>query len=95
MSGLPIVGVVDGGLTASSYKPAEAWKAPALVKDRAADAKHGNRVTSLIVQGHDWNNKLPLPPERASLTGTTNPVPVTLTIGDDTGTTSVTALIFH
>ena len=27
MSGLPIVGVVDGGLTASSYKVAEAWKA--------------------------------------------------------------------
>ncbi len=61
MSGLPIVGVVDGGLTASSYKPAEAWKAPALVRDGAADAKHGNRVTSLIVQGHDWNNKLTLP----------------------------------
>jgi hypothetical protein len=29
----------------------------------------------------------------ASLTGTTNPVPVSLTIGDDTGTTSVTAHI--
>jgi hypothetical protein len=29
----------------------------------------------------------------ASLTGTTNPVPVTLTIGDDSGTTSVTAKI--
>lgn len=61
MSELPLVGVVDGGLTASSYKPAEAWKAPALVSDGAADAKHGNRVTSLIVQGHDWNNKLTLP----------------------------------
>jgi YVTN family beta-propeller protein len=32
---------------------------------------------------------------RASFTGTTNPVPVTLTIGGDTGTTSVTAFIFH
>ena len=29
----------------------------------------------------------------ASLTGTTNPVPVTLTIGDDSGTTSVKAKI--
>jgi hypothetical protein len=29
----------------------------------------------------------------ASLTGTTNPVPVSLTIGDDTGTTPVTAHI--
>ena len=32
---------------------------------------------------------------RASFTGTTNPVPVRLTIGNDTGTTSVKALIFH
>jgi YVTN family beta-propeller protein len=31
----------------------------------------------------------------ANLTGTTNPVPVTLTIGDDCGATSVEALIFH
>lgn len=62
MSDLPIVGVVDGGLTASSYKPAEAWRAPPLVPDAHADAKHGNRVTSLIVQAHDWNNKLKLPP---------------------------------
>jgi YVTN family beta-propeller protein len=31
----------------------------------------------------------------ASLTGTTNPEPVTLAIGNDTGTTSVTGLIFH
>jgi hypothetical protein len=33
--------------------------------------------------------------ERASLTGTVNPVPVMLTIGGDSGTTSVKALIFH
>ncbi len=33
--------------------------------------------------------------ERASLTGTVNPVPVTLTIGSDTGMTSTKALIFH
>jgi hypothetical protein len=31
----------------------------------------------------------------ANLTGTTNPVPVTLTIGGDSGATSVTALINH
>lgn len=61
LSSMPIVGVVDGGLTAASYKSAEAWRAPALIKDAFADAKHGNRVASLIVQGHDWNNNLTLP----------------------------------
>jgi hypothetical protein len=62
MASLPIVGVVDGGMTAASYRHAEAWRAPALVRDGAADTQHGNRVTSLIVQGHDWNNNLTLPP---------------------------------
>ena len=62
MASLPIVGVVDGGLTAASYKHAEAWRAPPLVKDSQADAKHGNQVSSLVVQGHDWNNNLALPP---------------------------------
>jgi hypothetical protein len=62
MASLPIVGVVDGGLTAASYQHAEAWRAPPLIAGRAADTVHGNRVTSLIVQGHDWNNNLTLPP---------------------------------
>jgi hypothetical protein len=62
MASLPIVGVVDGGLSAASYLHAEAWRAPPLVRDGAADTQHGNRVTSLIVQGHDWNNNLTLPP---------------------------------
>lgn len=61
MSLMPIVGVVDGGLSAVSYKSAEAWKAPAFVGDGQADTTHGNRVTSLVVQGHDWNNNLSLP----------------------------------
>lgn len=61
LSRMPIVGVVDGGLTAASYKPAEAWRAQPLVPTGFADEKHGNMVTSLIVQGHDWNNKLQLP----------------------------------
>ena len=61
MLALPIVGIVDGGLKAASYLHAEAWRAPPLVKDGAADTKHGNQVTSLVVQGHDWNNNLTLP----------------------------------
>lgn len=61
MSGLPIVGVVDGGLTASSYRSAEAWRAPSLVPDKYAETEHGNQVTSLIVQGHEWNKHLKLP----------------------------------
>lgn len=62
MTTLPIVGVVDGGLTATSYRHAEAWRAPPLVANGAADTQHGNWVTSLVVQGHDWNNNLTLPP---------------------------------
>ncbi len=61
MSGLPIVGVVDGGMTANSYKPAEAWRAPPFIPNEHAAAEHGNQVTSLIVQGHEWNNDLNLP----------------------------------
>ena len=62
LASMPIVGVVDGGLTAPSYKPAEAWRSdPPLVTNAAAEVKHGNRVTSLIVQGHDWNGNLKLP----------------------------------
>jgi hypothetical protein len=61
LSGMPIVGVVDGGLNAQSYFPAEAWRAPPLVHGAAAEVMHGNRVTSLVVQGHEWNNNLVLP----------------------------------
>lgn len=62
LENMPVVGVVDGGLTAPSYLAAEAWRAePPLVANAAAEVKHGNRVTSLIVQGHDWNNNLALP----------------------------------
>jgi hypothetical protein len=74
MSGLPIVGVVDGGLTANSYKSAEAWRAPAFIPDAHADTKHGNQVTSLVVQGHDWNNNLTLPPLYCQV-GTVQAVP--------------------
>jgi hypothetical protein len=62
MTTLPIVGVVDGGLTATSYRNAEVWRAPPLIADGEADTQHGNWVTSLVVQGHDWNNNLTLPP---------------------------------
>ncbi|MBK0022072.1 S8 family peptidase [Ochrobactrum sp. S46] len=57
----PIVAVVDGGLTANSYKPMEAWKAQGLFSDATADTAHGNRVASLVVHGHAWNNQLDLP----------------------------------
>jgi len=35
------------------------------------------------------------PAGASSLTGTTSPVPVTLTIGNDSGATTATALFFH
>lgn len=57
----PIVGVVDGGLHASSYLAAEAWRAPPLVPNGQADRRHGNAVSSLVVQGHAWNTNRQLP----------------------------------
>jgi hypothetical protein len=57
----PIVGVVDGGLHAPSYTAAEAWSAPPLVPNSQADRRHGNAISSLVVQGHAWNTNRPLP----------------------------------
>lgn len=74
ISAMPVVGVVDGGLTAASYHGAEAWRAPPFIKDGQNDYVHGNRVTSLVVQGHDWNNNLKLP-ELYCQVGTVQAVP--------------------
>lgn len=58
----PVVAVVDGGCTSASYSGAEAWRAsPTFVGLADADAKHGNAIVSLIVNGHAWNNRRPLP----------------------------------
>ncbi len=57
----PIVGIVDGGLFARSYEPMVAWRAPSLVSDVAANRKHGNQITSLVVQGAAWNTHLAIP----------------------------------
>ena len=57
----PIVGVVDGGLHAASYSASEAWRAPPLVSNAQADRRHGNAITSLVVQGHAWNTNRLLP----------------------------------
>ncbi|MGV8887073.1 MAG: S8 family serine peptidase [Pseudomonas sp.] len=58
---LPIVVVVDGGRSAVSYKPFEYWIAPPLIDDLTANRIHGNQVTSLVCNGHAWNNNLTLP----------------------------------
>lgn len=71
----PIVVVVDGGLTANSYKRLEVWRmAPPLVHNGIADHKHGNRITSLIVHAHAWNNNLQLPALECRI-GTVQAVP--------------------
>lgn len=57
----PIVGVVDGGMTAQHYKAAEAWCAPVLIDNKNSAHQHGNKVTALAVHGHAWNTNLPLP----------------------------------
>lgn len=61
LGAVPTVAVIDGGLHATSYKAAEAWRAPPLVSDTQADRIHGNAVTSLVVQAHAWNTGLSLP----------------------------------
>jgi len=57
----PIVGVIDGGLNSKTYLAAVAWRARSFIKDYEADTKHGNKIASLIVNGHAWNNNLSLP----------------------------------
>jgi len=56
---------------------------------------NGARLEALIEHTGTLRYALQAKAVGASFTGTVNPVPVTLTIGDDTGTTSVKALIFH
>jgi hypothetical protein len=57
----PIVGVVDGGLFARSYAPMVAWRSPSLVSDVDANRVHGNHVSSLVIQGGEWNPHLDIP----------------------------------
>ena len=57
----PTVAVIDGGLHAVSYRPAEAWRAHPLVPDNQADRPHGNGVSSLAVHAYAWNNNRNLP----------------------------------
>ncbi|MDF0584746.1 S8 family peptidase [Bradyrhizobium yuanmingense] len=74
LTNAPIVGVVDGGLSASSYAAAEAWRASPLVPDTHADRVHGNGVSSLVVHAHAWNNNRILP-ELHCRVGTVQAVP--------------------
>lgn len=57
----PTIAVIDGGLNAASYLPAEAWRASPLVSDNDADYQHGNSVSSLVVHAYAWNNNRNLP----------------------------------
>jgi hypothetical protein len=86
LTNAPIVGVVDGGLHASSYASAEAWKeSPTLIPDVHADRNHGNGISSLVVHAHAWNNNRPLPALHCRI-GTVQAVPhkgSTLRLGED------------
>jgi hypothetical protein len=69
-----VVAVIDGGLHAQSYKPAEAWRAPPLFADSHADRQHGNEVSSLAIHAHAWNNNRELPSINCRI-GTVQAVP--------------------
>jgi hypothetical protein len=58
---LPTVVIVDGGRSAPSYQHCEVLCAPPLVDMYSADLVHGNQISSLVCQGHAWNNMLLLP----------------------------------
>lgn len=59
---VPIVGVIDGGMTSERYRPAVAWQAPPFLPNPDdLDTEHGNSVAGLVVDGHAWNNRLDLP----------------------------------
>jgi hypothetical protein len=70
----PVVAVIDGGLSARSYIGMEAWRAPSLVPDGMNDHAHGNRISSLVVHAHAWNNELDLP-ELTCRVGTVQAIP--------------------
>jgi hypothetical protein len=53
------------------------------------------RLKALIKRTGSLRYALVAAAQDANLTGIVNPVPVTLTIGDDCGTASVQARIFH
>ena len=57
----PVVAVIDSGLNSTSYQPAEAWRMRSLVPDNQADYQHGNRVSSLVIHAHAWNENRNLP----------------------------------
>lgn len=62
VNGAPVVAVVDGGCNSRLYLAAEAWRAEKeFVPTSKANVKHGNQVTSLVVDAKGWNNNLDLP----------------------------------
>ncbi len=57
----PVVGVVDGGLTAPDYEPAISWRLSTRLENILANTDHGNEVSSSVVLGSEWNPELNLP----------------------------------
>ena len=58
----PIVGHIDGGFTSRRYRPAVVWEAEPFLAPADLDTNHGNCTAALIVEAHDWNADLDLPP---------------------------------
>ena len=84
LEGAPTVAVVDGGLHANSYRPAETWRASPLVRDSEANRIHGNQISSLCVHAHAWNNNRVLPALECRI-GTAQAIPSDSSTVDVTG----------
>lgn len=57
----PVVGLVDGGVTARRYQHDIAWRAPSFLEPGILDHKHANRVAGVIREAEHWNNQLDIP----------------------------------
>jgi hypothetical protein len=57
----PIVGEVDGGITARRYLRDVAWHAADFIAPTALDHNHANCVAGVLREAERWNNKLSIP----------------------------------
>jgi hypothetical protein len=51
----------DEEIARAPIQSGRGWREPAFIDDGHAATVHGNRVSSIVIHGHEWNGNLPLP----------------------------------